>query len=83
MGRKEFEVSLAGGVHAQLARMAGQWSGFAWRLGDVDAGQFKARSGLSASIWHSTRARGFSEAVLGMASRGYTCCRTTGRVNAA
>lgn len=27
MGRKEFEVSLAGGVHAQLARMAGQWQG--------------------------------------------------------
>jgi hypothetical protein len=27
MGRKEFEASLANGVHAQLARMAGQWEG--------------------------------------------------------
>lgn len=27
MGRKEFEDSLAGGVHAELARMAGQWEG--------------------------------------------------------
>ncbi|MET3493484.1 DUF1579 domain-containing protein [Variovorax boronicumulans] len=27
MGRKEFEASLADGVHAQLARMAGQWEG--------------------------------------------------------
>lgn len=27
MGRKEFEASLSDGVHAQLARMAGQWEG--------------------------------------------------------
>ena len=27
MGRKEFEASLTDGVHAQLARMAGQWEG--------------------------------------------------------
>ena len=27
MGRKEFEASRADGVHAQLARMAGQWQG--------------------------------------------------------
>ena len=27
MGREEFEVSRAGGVHAQLARMAGHWQG--------------------------------------------------------
>ncbi len=26
-GRKEFEASRADGVHAQLARMAGQWQG--------------------------------------------------------
>ena len=27
MGRKEFEASLADGVHARLVRMAGQWEG--------------------------------------------------------
>jgi Protein of unknown function (DUF1579) len=27
MGQKEFEASRAGGVHARLARMAGQWQG--------------------------------------------------------
>ncbi|RYF40544.1 MAG: DUF1579 domain-containing protein, partial [Burkholderiales bacterium] len=27
MGRREFEASLADGVHARLARMAGQWEG--------------------------------------------------------
>lgn len=27
MGRKGFEVSRADGMHAQLARMAGQWQG--------------------------------------------------------